>query len=117
VLESLRFLLSGTRSFLRRLRREGVRRTLTWLYGHGFPLFTGIPLLRYSRITPALYIGSQHGRWGKRKLERLGIHSSVNLRSEFDDTAHGLALKDSCYLPTADGTAPTLEQLHEGSLS
>jgi predicted protein tyrosine phosphatase len=112
--QALRFLLDGTRCFLRRLRTQGPRLTLVWLYGRGLPLLTGVPLLKYGRVTPALYIGSQHGRWGKRKLQRLGIHSSVNLRSEFDDQAHGLALDNSCYLPTVDRTAPTLEQLREG---
>jgi predicted protein tyrosine phosphatase len=112
--QALRFLLDGTRSFLRRLRTQGPRLTLVWLHGRGLPLLTGVPLLRYGQVTPGLFIGSQHGRLGKRKLQRLGIHASVNLRSEFDDAAHGLALRRACHLPTPDGSAPSLEQLREG---
>jgi protein-tyrosine phosphatase len=114
VLDALRFLLLGMRNFVRRLCTQGAGHTLVWLYGRGLPLLTGIPLLRYGQVTPALFVGSQHGRLGKRKLERLGIHASVNLRSEFDDAAHGLALRSACHLPTPDNTAPTLEHLHEG---
>jgi protein-tyrosine phosphatase len=112
--QALRFLLDGTRKFLRRLRTQGPRLTLVWLYGRGLPLITGVPLLRYGQVTPALFVGSQHGRMGKRKLQRLGIHASVNLRSEFDDDAHGLALASACHLPTPDNTAPSLEHLHQG---
>jgi protein-tyrosine phosphatase len=114
VLDTLRFLLLSLRNFVRRLRTQGPRPTLVWLYGRGLPLLTGIPLLRYGQVTPALYLGSQHGRMGKRKLQRLGIHASVNLRSEFDDAAHGLALSSACHLPTPDGYAPSVEQLREG---
>lgn len=97
-----------------RLRRQGLRTTLIWLYGRGVPKLTGVPLLRYSQITPQVWVGGQYGRRGKRKLEALGISSGVNLRAEFDDAAHGLALTHYCHLPTVDDAAPSLEHLAEG---
>ena len=111
----MRLVARGLRSLVRRLGTEGFRPTVAWVSGRVLPYLTGVPTLRrYSRITPALYIGAQHNAVGKRRLERLGIHNSVSLREEFDDAAHGLALANHCYLPTVDETAPTLEQLRQG---
>ena len=75
---------------------------------------TGIPIMRYSKITPYLYIGPQYNQRGKRRLEKEGIQHGVNLRIEFDDAAHGLALEQYCYLPTIDDDAPTIEHLEQG---
>ena len=102
------------RIMVHRLRTQGVRTTLLWLYGRGVPRLTGVPLLRFSRVTPQLFVGSQYGRRGKRVLERAGINGDVNLRIEFDDAAHGLALDEYCHLPTVDETAPSIEHLQEG---
>lgn len=97
-----------------RLRSQGLRTTLVWLYGRGVPKLTGVPLVRYSQITPQVFVGGQYGRRGKRKLEALGVTGGVNLRAEFDDAAHGLALAHYCHLPTVDDAAPSLEHLTEG---
>ncbi len=70
--------------------------------------------MRYSEITPHLYIGPQYNKLGKRRLEKEGIQHDVNLRIEFDDAAHGLALEQYCYLPTIDDDAPTIEHLEQG---
>ncbi len=67
-----------------------------------------------SEVTPQLYVGPQYGRRGKRTLERAGITAGVNLRVEFDDAAHGLALADYCHLPTVDDAAPSIEHLERG---
>ena len=104
----------GVRTLVHRLQTQGLRVTLIWLYGRGIPLITGIPMMKYSQITPEIYVGPQFRKAGKRKLESLGINGSVNLRSEFDDTAHDLALKNYCYLPIEDDHAPTCAQLEEG---
>src|SRR5262245_5906459 len=106
--------LKAARIIRHRLRTQGWRVTLLWLYGRGIPLVVGIPVMRYSQITPQLYVGAQFGKSGKRKLESLGISGCVNLRIEFDDAAHGLALGRYYYLPTVDDTAPSLEHLSEG---
>jgi protein-tyrosine phosphatase len=104
----------GLGIFADRLRTQGIRLTLIWLYGRGVPLITGIPIMKYSQITPQIYVGPQYRRAGKGKLEQRGIHGDVNLRLEFDDAAHGLALKNYCHLPTVDDTAPSLDHLREG---
>ncbi len=108
------FIRKGTRLFFYRLRTQGIQSTLIWLYGRGTSIITGIPVMRYSQITPEIYVGSQHSQVGKRKLKQFGINGSVNLRIEFDDAVHGLNLEEYCYLPTVDETPPTLEQLGKG---
>ncbi len=110
----VRFLLRGVRSVIRRLRSDGPGSTWIWLHGHGIPLLTGVPRLRFSRINPLLHVGPQHGRAGKRFLTRQGFTHSVSLRAEFDDVASGVALSHHCHLPTIDGEAPSIEQLRDG---
>jgi hypothetical protein len=95
----LTFVRLGLATFVRRLRTYGLGPTLTWLYGRGLPLVTGIPLV-YSRVTPQIYVGPQHQKVGKYFLAKSGINGSLNLRIEFDDAAHDLALKDYCTFPS-----------------
>jgi hypothetical protein len=97
-----------------RLRTQGLRTTQIRLYGRGFTRLTGIPLIQYSRITPEVFVGGQYGRRGKRTLQKWGVTGVVNLRTEFDDAAHGLTLDHYCHLPTVDDEAPTIEHLDEG---
>jgi protein-tyrosine phosphatase len=99
---------------IRRLRVQGLGTTLLWLYAVGVARITGRVPLRYSRITPHLYVGPQFGRRGKSALQRIGVTAAISLRAEFDDKAHGLALTQYHYLPIIDNTAPTLKQLEEG---
>ncbi len=47
-------------------------------------------------------------------LQARGIGASVNLRDEFDDQDHELAMPSYYYLPVVDGEAPSLEQLSQG---
>jgi protein-tyrosine phosphatase len=95
---------------MHRIRTQGLGVAIVRTYSEG----TGIPLLKYSQLTPQIYIGAQHGLAGKRKLKRLGISGIVNMRSEFDDNRHRLALDKYCHLPTAEFTAPTIIQLNQG---
>jgi protein-tyrosine phosphatase len=110
-----RFARKGAQLLIYRLRTQGLRTTLVWVYGRGFTKLTGIPLRRYSQITPDVYIGAQYGRRGKRALEQWAISGVVNLRTEFDDAAHGLALEHYCHLPTVDDDAPSLDHLRTGA--
>ena len=98
-----------------RIRYQGIGVTLAWVVGRGVPKLTGVPLLRYSRITPTVYVGPQFNKRGKKALEKAGINGDINMRIEFDDAAHGLALADYCYLPTIDDAAPTMSHLQEGA--
>ncbi len=111
----IHFARKGLTILVDRLRNQGLRITLVWAYGRGLPKLTGVPLVRYSQVTPQVFVGGQYGQRGKRKLQRLGVTGDVNLRVEFDDAAHGLALEHYCHLPTVDDDAPTLEHLAEGA--
>lgn len=97
-----------------RLRTQGLLTTLVWAYGRGLPGLTGVPLLRFSAVTPQLYVGPQYRAAGKRLLERQGFTACLNLRIERDDAAEGLALKQYLRLPVVDDQAPTIDQLDQG---
>lgn len=107
-------LRKALRLLVHRLHTQGIGVTLIWLYARGLPALTGIPVMRYSQITPQLFVGPQFRQAGKRRLARLGITAVINMRAEFDDAAHGLTLERYCYLPTVDDQAPTLEHLAQG---
>lgn len=112
--KTVKLIKKGVYILAYRLLNQGVRTTLAWGYGRGVPKITGVPWLRFSRVTPHIYVGPQYRAAGKRKLEALGINAGVNLRIEFDDAAHGLAFENYCYLPTVDDDAPAIEHLQEG---
>lgn len=112
--QSLNWLKKGWLTLINRLQTQGLRVTLIWFYARGVPYLTGIPVMKYSRITPAIYVGPQFRPAGKRRLQSLGFTASLNLRAEFDDCAHQLDLQQHCYLPTQDDHAPTLDQLEQG---
>lgn len=106
--------MKAIRIVVNRLRTQGLKTTIIWFYVRGITFITGIPFTKYSRITPQVFVGPQIRQVGKRKLERLGINSNVNLRSEFDDAAHGLTFDHYCYLPTVDDEEPSMVQLKRG---
>jgi len=104
----------GWLTLIDRLKTQGLRVTLLWVYARGVPFLTGIPLMKYSQITPQIFVGPQFRRTGKHRLEALSITASLNLRAEFDDRAYHLDLQQHYYLPTEDDYAPTLAQLEQG---
>ena len=108
------WLKKGLLTLITRLQTQGLRVTLIWLYARGLPILTGIPVMKFSRITPNIYVGPQFRQSGKQRLESLGISASLNLRAEFDDRVRHLELTQHCYLPTEDDHAPTLPQLEQG---
>lgn len=122
----LKTIRKGARIIVRRLRAQGLRTTALWAYARGVPYITGVPILRYSRVTPALYVGPQHRANGKRALAQAGIAYILNMRSEFDDAVHGLipdtppgsspaaARASYCHLPTPDDAAPSMAHLAQG---
>lgn len=110
----LKFIHKGIDILSRRVRSQGLRVTLIWMYGRGIPKLTGIPLMQFSQVTPNLYVGPQYGKQGRRALEAAGIHHGVNMRVEFDDAVNGLALVNYCHVPVVDDDAPTIEQLWQG---
>jgi len=102
------------RAFWRRLRLQGPKATWQWLRTVGLAWLTGRISLKFSKVTPHIYLGPQYGRFGKRSLERAGVTASISLRAEFDDAARGLSMPEYSYLPTVDNTAPTIEDLEKG---
>ncbi len=110
-----RLLTKPARILAHRVRAHGLATTWKWAWGRGVSRLSGALVLDHSRITPDLYVGPQYGRLGKRQLERAGINGGVNLRIEFDDAAHGLALEHYCHLPTVDETPPSIAHLREGA--
>ncbi|MBE2196127.1 MAG: dual specificity protein phosphatase family protein [Anaerolinea sp.] len=109
-----RKLLKAPHVFKRRVQKQGLSGALLWASVRSVDVFTGIPLLPFSRISPQIYVGPQFGKFGKWLLERKGITACVNLRAEFDDAVHNLKLGDYCYLPTVDDEAPAPDALERG---
>lgn len=97
----------------RRIRKQGIRQTIRWFRAVGVPWLTGRISLRYSQITPNLYLGPQYGRLGMRTLQEAGVSASLNLRAEYDDKAYGLSFPEYSHLPIVDNTPPTIEQLDQ----
>jgi protein tyrosine phosphatase (PTP) superfamily phosphohydrolase (DUF442 family) len=99
-----------------RLTRQGWRVTVWWAADHAIRIVTGAPIRRVSQITPHLYVGGQYRRRGWPRLKSWGVTAVVNLRAEFDDEKVGIAPSHYLYLPTADDTAPALDQLRAGAV-
>lgn len=97
-----------------RLRHHGLWVVFTWAWTRIYLWTVGRPVLRYCPITPQLYVGGQMNAQGWRWLAAQGLSAGVNMRSEFDDAAHGITPDAYLWLPTHDDHAPTLEQLHTG---
>jgi predicted protein tyrosine phosphatase len=75
---------------------------------------TGVPVERYSQITPQLHICGQYDARGLSVLQSRGVTAVVNLRREFDDQAAGIAPDHYLHLPVEDNTAPPQEVLRRG---
>jgi predicted protein tyrosine phosphatase len=76
---------------------------------------TGAPIQRLSQITSQLHISGQHQGRGWKTLSKRGITAMVNMRTEFDDQAAGIAPPRYMHLKIIDNTPPTLEHLQAGS--
>ena len=76
---------------------------------------TGAPIQLLSEITPQLHVSGQHQGRGWKTLSKRGITAMVNMRTEFDDQAAGIAPPRYMHLKILDNTPPTLEHLQAGS--
>jgi hypothetical protein len=110
----LRLIAKGANIVAWRLRHQGLRVTFIWAWARVYNWVVGRPVLRYSSITPQLYVGGQMNASGWQWLAARGLTADLNLRSEFDDAAHGIVPQSYLWLPTDDDHAPTLEQLQAG---
>jgi predicted protein tyrosine phosphatase len=113
-MKPMTLIAKGTGIVARRLRHQGLWVTFVWAWARVYNWVVGRPVLRYSSITPQLYVGGQMNASGWRWLAARGLTADLNLRSEFDDAAHGIAPQSYLWLPTDDDHAPALEQLQAG---
>jgi protein-tyrosine phosphatase len=113
-LKTLSTILKHVLILFSRFREQGIRVTLTWIYARLIPLISGVPTMKFNQLTDQIYVGPQFRQKGKKRLRRNGINSVVNMRIEYDDAKHGLALDHYCYLPTIDDDAPSIEHLLQG---
>lgn len=74
------------------------------------------PQKRLLHITRNVYVGGQIGLFDWRRMSRWGVSALVNMRVEWDDRRFGINTPYYLWLPVIDGTAATLEQLHQGAL-
>lgn len=82
---------------------------------HSWRYLTGLPLAKRSAITPDIFLGGQYGLQSISKLKLLGVTAIVNMRERsIHKDLKTLDVK-VLNLPTQDKTAPTLEQLKQGS--
>ena len=115
----LKLIAKGFRTVSDRIRTQGFRTTALWAYARGRPKITGVPPLKYSRVTDSIYVGPQHRTNGKRALEHAGVTHIINMRFEFDDELYGLTLGGAqsdtyCYLPTIDDDPISEEHIERG---
>ena len=106
--------LKGPSILRYRLTQQGVRTTTLWAADHIVRRIAGAHIRSLSEITPLLHVGGQYRAHGWPLLARRGITAVVNMRSEFDDEAVGIAPLRYLYLPTPDDHAPSIEQLRQG---
>ena len=76
---------------------------------------TGIPIIRYTQITPHLYLGGQYGLNALPWLKKLNINAVVNMRESQIHKPDQFKWLTVLNLPTVDWTAPTIENLDKGS--
>jgi rhodanese-related sulfurtransferase len=88
---------------------------ILWFFIRAHTIARGVPLRWVSEITPHLFVGGRISRAGWRRLETWGVSVLVNLRVELDDRELGIAPHTYLWLPTIDGTPPTVEQLAEAA--
>jgi protein-tyrosine phosphatase len=103
------------RNLQRQLRQQGLLITLIEAYDQTFRMITGVPTVRYSQVTPDIFLGGQHIKRGMPRLWARGITGIVSLRREFDDRDKHIDTAHYLYLPTLDNTPPTLENLQRGA--
>lgn len=72
------------------------------------------PFRHLTQLSQYLYLGGQVSLSGWRLLEKWGISAAVNMRAETDDRTYGIDTPHYLWVPTIDGTPPSLEQLAEG---
>ncbi len=114
VLRLLKFILLVP---ITRLVKHGPLPTLYWAFDRYRLFLSGVPTLRFARITPQLYVGGQIRQAGWERLQADGVTAIVNMRGEHDDRAAGVNIPAEHYLhiPTVDDTPVAQEDLSRGA--
>ncbi len=73
------------------------------------------PFRRLTHITHYVFVGGQISLRGWHTLQKWGIRGLLNMRVEWDDRKLGIDTPYYMWLPTIDGTPPTVEQLACGA--
>jgi len=97
-----------------RLTEQGFRVTGLWAADHLVRIISGAPIPAVSQITPQLHVGGQYRKRGWRRLRERGVTAVVNMRTEFDNEAAGIAPGRHLHLPTVDDAPPSMEHLKAG---
>lgn len=84
-------------------------------FDHTYRKIIGVPTLRYSEITPQLYLGGQYSRRGYEILKRRGITGIVSMRMRPRKDFPDLGNVHFLHLPTPDRTAPSMSDLKKGA--
>lgn len=84
-------------------------------FDHTYREIIGVPTLRYSEITPQLYLGGQYSRRGFEILKKRGITAIVSMRTQPIKQAPDLGQIRFLHLPTPDLQAPSLVDLDTGA--
>lgn len=81
---------------------------------HTIRLFSGLPTMKRSKITPNIFLGGQYNAEGLKRLHTLGITSVVNMRTtSFQANAEKAGIT-YLQLPTRDLHAPSMAHLKKG---
>lgn len=105
----------GVAIVIARVREQGLRTTWLWFTERTTRIIVGVSPVRTSRIAPNLYVGGQHKRRGLPAMAARGITACVDLRREYSDAAHGVALERQLSLPTDDDHTPTQAELQQAA--
>lgn len=99
----------------RRIKEQGFHATWLWLKEKALRQQQGFSPPEVSQVLPLLYVGGQHYPHGLAAMRTLGIGAVLNLRTESDDAARGVALEHYLWLKVPDDTAPAAEELARGA--
>jgi protein-tyrosine phosphatase len=105
----------GVTIIIARLCEQGLRTTALWFTERTTRIIVGVSPARTSRIAPNLYVGGQHQRHGLKAMAARGITACVDLRREYGDAAHGVALLRQLSLPTDDDHTPAMAELQQAA--
>lgn len=101
-------------AFKYRLYNQGVLVAAFWMTNFLVNRLVGMPIRRFSQITPRLFVGGRFKRRGWAALESWGVSAVLSMRQYCDSESVAVGLPRYLRLPTIDETAPTIEHLQEG---